>query len=274
MRRVGHLAIGLCVGLALAGPAHAEELKRLTLRQDLLGLEAVGRVDIGEFGYCTGTLIAPDLVLTAAHCLFDGETQIDPAELKFRAGLRDGEAVGESGVTRTAVLPGFAEQSAEATDRVRRDVALLELASPIPSATAAPFAVAPLPSGPGRVGVVSFARGRDAALSQQRDCGIVGWNAGLMAFDCDVDFGSSGAPVFEGSGRRPSIISIISSGYREDGRTISVGMELPGAVAELRRAMRTGLGVTVAGGAPDIKPRRIRPGDAASDAGGARFVRP
>ena len=31
--------------------------------------QAVGRIDTGP-GFCTGTLIAADLVLTAAHCLF------------------------------------------------------------------------------------------------------------------------------------------------------------------------------------------------------------
>lgn len=264
----------LCLGLALAAPVHAEGLKRLTLRQDLLGLEAIGRVDVGETGYCTGTLIAPDLVLTAAHCIFDGETPVDPAELRFRAGLRDGKAVGESAVARSVVHPGYAVTSSDAVDRVESDVALLELAAPIPAATAAPFRVAALSPRVTRVGVISFARGRDAAPSRQADCGVLGRSGKLMAFDCDVDFGSSGAPVFDRSGSRPVIVSIVAAGYREKERTVSVGMVLPAAVAELRRALVTGRGVNVASGSGGITPRRILPGAATTAAGGARFVRP
>ena len=37
--------------------------------------EAVGRLDIDGVGFCTGALIAPDIVLTAAHCLFDKESK-------------------------------------------------------------------------------------------------------------------------------------------------------------------------------------------------------
>lgn len=86
-------------------PAAAEApLKRLTLRQDLLGWEAVGRVEIDGRGYCTGVLVAADLVLTAAHCLSSADgTLAAPATLRFRAGLRDGVALAESGILRIVV---------------------------------------------------------------------------------------------------------------------------------------------------------------------------
>ena len=89
---------GLAIGLALAGSAAAQTtgLKRLTLRQDLLGFEAVGRLDLGRGGYCTGVLFAPELVLTAGHCLATlSRGAIAIGDIRFRAGLRDGAAIAE-----------------------------------------------------------------------------------------------------------------------------------------------------------------------------------
>ena len=49
--------------------AQDTDLKRLDSGADAAGWEAVGRLNIGGTGFCTGALIAPDLVLTAAHSL-------------------------------------------------------------------------------------------------------------------------------------------------------------------------------------------------------------
>ena len=66
----------------------------------LVGWEAVGRVET-EGGFCTGTLIATDIVLTAAHCLFDQNgAPIAAGEMRFRAGYHRGAAIAER-ATRT-----------------------------------------------------------------------------------------------------------------------------------------------------------------------------
>lgn len=267
-------ALGL---LLFAGPLQADApLKRLTLRQDLLGWEAVGRVEIGRTGYCTGVLIAPDLVLTAAHCLLGGgDDYVAPSDLRFRAGLRDGVALAESGVLKALAHPAYDPRDDDRARQIRWDVGLLQLASPVPVTTAAPFPTASLSDGARGLSVVSYGKGRDDALSWDKRCGVVGRSGGLIAFDCDVTFGSSGAPVFHRAGGRAALVSLVSAGVPGDGKRLAFGMELPQAVAELKTALRRGEGVASGGPAPSgARTVRPTPGLGTRASGGAKFLRP
>jgi len=103
----------------------------------------------------------------------------------------------------------------------------------------------------------------------------------------DTHYGSSGAPVFETSSGTPRIVSLISRGLREDGRTVVYGMEIGPALAETKAALRAGRGVwpesSVAARRVTVRPGPGGGGGSARDgagaaatggASGARFVRP
>ncbi|KAB7610407.1 trypsin-like serine protease [Amylibacter sp. SFDW26] len=265
----------LCTALALTTPsfgADTSALIRLTDREDLFGWEAVGRLNLGKSGYCTGTLIDNDLVLTAAHCVFDPKTKkpIDPSNVTFQAGLRDGKFIEESKATKIAVHKNYNPRAYINGDYVRHDVALIKLQKAITTFAASPFKLHTGIAAGKQVNVVSYGRGRDDALSWQRNCGITGRYTGLLEFNCNVTYGSSGAPVFVKEGFNFRILSLISVGHKQGKKTVSYGMELPKMVTLLKKDLTHNGAYT--SGRKTTQARRLTVGGNKSTSG-AKFIK-
>lgn len=263
MRLIPTLCLSLSMLLALAGPALAEAtaLKRMQTADDTRGWEAVGRLDISGRAFCTGALIAPDLVLTAAHCLYDRQTgqRFDVAEMTFLAGWRNGRAEAYRAVRQALPHPSYEFLGADKVARVRHDIALVELAQPIRLSGVVPFETEPRPHWGEEVGVVSYAHDRAEAPAIQEVCDILGRQPGVLVTSCSVDFGSSGAPIFVLRDGVARIVSVVSAKAELGDKPVALGSTLGNALDDLR---------ALVGRTPVV------PAGQRLTVGGAKFLRP
>lgn len=232
--------------------------------------EAVGRLEISGSAFCTGALIAPNLVLTAAHCLYDPQTgaRVPTDEIQFLAGWREGRASAYRYVRRAVHHPDYDYNAQSDSSKVRNDIALLELQHPIRNTQIVPFETDLQPERGDRLGAVSYAFDRSEAPALQETCRVLSRQEGIVVMTCEVDFGSSGSPVFSFESGTPKIVSVISAKAHSEGKPVSLGTSLHPALNMLKVQLSSG-----AGFAHSSAPERNRTSVGLRKDTGAKFIK-
>jgi protease YdgD len=172
---------------------------------------AIGKLNVAGNRSCTAVLVTDQLVITAAHCMFNFRTGhlAHTNDVKFVAGQWRDSYAALRGIGAISVSPDFRPSLGIWATPQDSDVALLRLDQPIPPDVARPIPIGDRHADTG-LAVVGYGRDRAYIPSVRSDCSVTSNKGAVFTLDCLVVPGLSGAPVIAMLPDGPKVVGVVS----------------------------------------------------------------
>ncbi len=193
---------------------------RVAVPLDTVPFRSLLRVQTELGARCTGFLVAPGLVMTAAHCLYLPKVGrfLQPSSVHVLLGYRAGEFRAHARARAFRIAPGYDPGNESAT--AGADRAILVLDRPVGGASDL-LLLAPVPvAAPVPAMLAGYGQDRDEIAVAAPGCAVSGLAADgrgrpLLVHDCQATAGTSGAPLLV---------------RRADGRWAAAGVQIEARV--------------------------------------------